>query len=262
MSRPMRTALLKILEEDRFPGISGRLIGQDKWSLEDDKLRSSDRDFLQTWVDDYADDPAWDKLVADARRFQKSPMFDHVWLIWYALRARRAAEDAGSGVDRLDEERKKRREELLDLVKSADGLAAFWKKAQAKCAVLEPWLPPFPVPREQVLQFQELNRKQAACLRRIAGRPPRITPISRQRRSGKREQTRESGVFMRTMVEFMRKICGKPRNEVVATLANIAFPSADFSTEDVRTAMRSTTRSGRSRKTGALSTKKSDRVPR
>jgi hypothetical protein len=69
MAHPMRTALLKILEEDTFPGISGRLIGQDKWSLEDDKLRSSDRDFLQTWVNDYADDPAWEKLVADARRF-------------------------------------------------------------------------------------------------------------------------------------------------------------------------------------------------
>jgi hypothetical protein len=46
MAHPIRTALLKILEEDTFPGISGRLIGQDKWSLEDDKLQSSDRDFL------------------------------------------------------------------------------------------------------------------------------------------------------------------------------------------------------------------------
>jgi hypothetical protein len=77
MARPMRTALLKILEEDEFPGISGRLIGQDEWSPEKDKLRSSDRDFLQTGVDDYADDPAWEKVVADAHRFQKSPMFDH-----------------------------------------------------------------------------------------------------------------------------------------------------------------------------------------
>ena len=80
-------------------------------------MRSSDGDFLQTWVDDYADDPAWEKLVADARRFQKSSMFDPISLIWNALRARRAAEDAGSGVDPLDEERRKRREELLDLAR-------------------------------------------------------------------------------------------------------------------------------------------------
>jgi hypothetical protein len=113
-------------------------------------LRSSDRDFLQTWVNDYADDPAWEKLVADARRFQKSPMFDPISLIWNALRARRAAEDAGSGVDPLDEERRKRREELLDLAKAADGLAAFWRQAQVRCAVLDPWRPPFPVPFEQV----------------------------------------------------------------------------------------------------------------
>jgi hypothetical protein len=257
MAHPIKAALLNILEEGRFPAISGRLMGQDTWSPEDDKLRSSDRDFLQKWVDEYADEPDWDKLVADGRRFQ-SPMFDYVWLIWYALRARRAAEDASSGVDPLDEERKKRREELLDLAKSADALAAFWRQAEGKSAVLEPWLPPFPVPFEQVLQFQELNKKQAACLRRIAGQPPRVTPISRQRRSGKREQTRESGVFMRTMVEFMRKICGRPRNEVVATLASIAFPSTEFSTEDVRTAMQPTTQSGRRRKTGALSAKNSD----
>jgi hypothetical protein len=190
----MRTALLKILEEDEFPGISGRLIGQDKWSLEDDKLRSSDRDFLQTWVDHYADEPAWERLVADARRFQNSSMFDPISL--NALRARRAAEDAGSGVDPLDEERRKRREELLDLAKSADGLAAFWRQAQARCAVLDPWRPSFPVPFKQVLRFQDVNALQAESLRRIAGPPPRVTQISRLSRSGKREQTRESGVFM------------------------------------------------------------------
>jgi hypothetical protein len=95
-------------------------------------------------------------------------------------------------------------------------------------------------------------------LRRIAGPPPRITQISRLSRSGKREQTRETGVFMRQMIEFMVKICGKPRHQVVATLTGIAFPPTVFSTDQVRAAMRSTTRSGRSRKTGALSIEKSD----
>jgi hypothetical protein len=41
-------------------------------------------------------------------------------------------------------------------------------------------------------------------------------------------------------------------------LANIAFSSVDFSTEDVRTAMQPTTQSGRRRKTDALSAKKGD----
>jgi hypothetical protein len=155
-------------------------------------------------------------------------MFDPISLISNALRARRAAEDAGSSVDPLDEERRKRREELLDLAKAADGRAAFWRQAQARCAVLDPLRPPFPVPFEQVLRLQDVNTLQAASLRRIAGPPPRVTQISRLSRRGKREQIRGSGVFMRRMVEFMVKICGKPRHQVVATLTGVARFSASM----------------------------------
>jgi hypothetical protein len=70
-------------------------------SPEDDLLRASDRDFLRTWLENYADDPAWDKLVAAARRFRTSSTFDHAKLIWYAERALRAALDSNSGVDPL-----------------------------------------------------------------------------------------------------------------------------------------------------------------
>jgi hypothetical protein len=156
-------------------------MGQDKCSLEDDKLRSSDRHFLQIWVDDYADDPAWEKLVADGRRFQKSPMFDHIWLIWCVLRARRAAEDAGSGVDPLDEERKKRREELLDLAKSADDLAAFWREAEGRCAFAADKfatvanLPPATVCR---LSAKNAPRKSS----RMFWRARRAASVSRTRR--------------------------------------------------------------------------------
>jgi hypothetical protein len=258
VSSPMRGELLKILKIGDYPGISNRLSPEDGWSPEHDELRTSDRQFLATWLADYAGDSLWDELVTAANRFQKSGTFDHLSLIWYAMRARRLAEDASSGDDPLYEERQKTREELLELAKSADALTGYWLRAQEKSAVLAPWFPPFPIPFDQVLQFQEFNAAQAKCLRRIAGTPPRVTPISRQRRSAQREQTRESGIFMREMVGFMRKICGKPRHQVVATLTGIAFPPTVFSTDQVRAAMRSTTRSGRSRKTGALSTKKSD----
>jgi hypothetical protein len=249
VSSPMREELLKILKTGDYPGISNRLSSEVKWLPEDDELRTSDREFLQRWLTDYADDPAWDKLITAANRFKKSGTFRHLSLIWYALRARRLAEDAGSGIDPLYVERRKTRKELLDLAKSADALARYWHRAQAKSAVLAPWFPPFPVPFEQVLQFQEFNAAQAECLRRIAGRPPRPTRISRQGRSAKRKQTREFGVFMRTIVGFMREICGRPQLDVVAMLANVGFPEADFTTDDVRTATQPTTRSARRQKT-------------
>src|ERR1700735_927893 len=83
VSDPMRKALLRILEVDSFPCISNLLLRDDQWLPEDDLLRASDRNFLQTWLGDYADDPAWDKLVAAARRFRTSSHFDHAKLILY-----------------------------------------------------------------------------------------------------------------------------------------------------------------------------------
>jgi hypothetical protein len=253
MSAAMRTALLKILNEGMFPGISNRLLREDKRSQQDDELRISDRSFLQTWIDDYADDPAWEKLIDDAQRFEKHRFFDHLSLIWYALRAWRFAEDARSGIDPLHAERQKRHERLLDLAKSADVLTEFWREAEAMSAALLPW-PPFPVRFDLVLLLQTINERQARLLRQMAGTPPPIAPISRQTRSKKRDRTRELGVFMRSMVGFKREACGKPRCELVATFTNIAFPQADVSADDVRAATQPTTRVGR--KKGALGPKK------
>jgi integrase len=211
MSSTMRTALLKILEEGEFPGISSRLSPEEKWSSEDDELRTSDGEFLQTWVDDYADDRAWEKLIADANRFQKFRTFDHLYLIWYALRARRLAEDDASGIDRLHAEREKTHEELLDLAKSADTLDKFWLEEKARQAVLALGAQPFRIPIERVWELQTMNKGQAGLLRRMAAKPPPLTTfISRQRRSKERGQTREIGIFMRSMVGFVREACGKP----------------------------------------------------
>jgi hypothetical protein len=243
MSAAMRTALRKILNEGKFPGISNRLSPEDQWSPKDDELRTSDRTFLQTWIDDYADDPAWEKLIAAANRFQKSDAFDHLYLIWYALRAWRLAEDAGSGVDPLHAERHKRHEKLLGLAMSADALTGFWRDAQARAAVL--WSPPFRVPFKLVLQLQKLNEAQAEPLRQMAGTSPPVTPISRQSRGKRRDRTQEIGAFMRSLVDFMREVCSKPRYDPVATLANIAFPGADVSADDDRAACQLTTRAGR-----------------
>ncbi len=257
VSEPMRKALLRILEEDSFPGISNRLLRDDQWLPEDDLLRASDRDFLQTWLENYADDPAWDKLVAAARRFRTSSTFDHAKLIWYAQRALRAALDSSSGVDPLHAERQARHDELLELAKSANDLTKFWRRAQAKSAVIAPWSP-FPVPFDQVLQFQKLNEEQTLLLLQMAGARPPAPSISRQSHSKSRDRTREAGVFMRTLVGFVQEASGKPHLDAVAILANIAFPTADFTTDNVRAAIQATTRSARRRKKDALGAEKSD----
>src|ERR1700676_875651 len=40
---------------------------------------------------------------------------------------------------------------------------------------------------------------------------------------GKRARSREIGVFMKLMVNFMYRFCGKPRYEYVAMLTSVAF---------------------------------------
>jgi hypothetical protein len=258
MSLSMKAALKSILKRGNFPGISGRLLADDKWSVDDDILRTTDREFLQTWIDDYADDTIWEKIVAEARVFNDSRNFDKLSLIWYAIRARRLAEDVGSGVDPLQRERQKRHDELLALADAADALTRYWQEAEMRCARLD-LFPPFPIPYEQVLLWRTLNVRQAQFLREIAGKAPSPnTRISRQSRNKNRSRLRECTAFMYAMVGHMHEICGKPRYTVVAMMANMAFPEADVSVDDVRlAARRATTRLGRRRKTDPLSPKKS-----
>jgi hypothetical protein len=78
-------------------------------------------------------------------------------------------------------------------------------------------------------------------------------PVRVSRQSGgkgKRNQSRNLGVFMQRMVNWMYQWCGKPHYDAVATITNIAFPDANVVSENVRSACRPTTRTGR-RRSGA-----------
>jgi hypothetical protein len=262
MSRSMKETLAFILDKGNFHGISNRLLPEDDWwSPERDTLQKLDRDFLQAWIHNhYADDAIWEKLVAKARRFQGSHTFNHLYLIWYALRARRLADETRFGDDPLQRERENRRDELLALADAAGALTQFWRKAEGKSAVFAVGFPPFPIPFERMLQLQKLNEGQAQLLFLRAGEPPPPTVRnSRQKRSKKHDRSRECAAFMYSMVGHMREICGKPFYHAVATLTEIAFPEAEISIDDVRrVAKQATTRSGRRHKTGALNLKKSD----
>jgi hypothetical protein len=260
MSRSMKETLASVLDRGNFPGISNRLLPEDDWwSPERDTLQKLDREFLQAWIHDhYADDAIWEEIVAKARQFRVSHVLGHFPLIWYALRARRLADEIRFGDDPLQRERENRRDELLALADAADALAQFWRKAEGKSTVLALGFPPFPIPFERVLQLQKLNEGQAQLLLLLAGAPPPpTTRNSRQKRSKKHDRSRECAAFMHSMVGHMREICGKPFYHAVATLTEIAFPEAEISIDDVRrVAKQATTRSGRRRKTDALSRKK------
>src|SRR5262249_47238012 len=105
--------------------------------------------------------------------------------------------------------------------------------------------------RREALRLRQLAEKQSLGERNWDWN--RI-PVHVSRQSGgkgKRNQSRKLGVFMQRMVNCMYECCGKPRYHAVATMTNIAFPDANVGAENVRSACRPTTRTGR-RRSGAL----------
>lgn len=54
----MKNTLVAVLKGDKFKG---------------DKLNTADRAFLRRWADDYADNPIWEEILADARAYGQLP---------------------------------------------------------------------------------------------------------------------------------------------------------------------------------------------
>jgi len=94
-----------------------------------------------------------------------------------------------------------------------------------------------------------LHRKEAELLRQRAGRPPvSAARLSRQDRRGRRRGLRKVFAFIDLAAAFIDGwIAEEPDHEAIAVLTEIAFSGYDIDVEDVRKALRPTTKSGRKR---------------
>jgi hypothetical protein len=103
-------------------------------------------------------------------------------------------------------------------------------------------------------QIAELHEREAELFRQFASDPKR-SPTGSVRVS-RNKRGREANVFMQLMASSMRELCRKPHNNAVATMTNVAFPEAHVTAENVGSACKPTTRTGRRRKkTGAQDAK-------
>jgi hypothetical protein len=236
--------------------------------LKSDKLDPDDRAHLKRWIAE-ANDPMWRKLEDRAQVHGVSTTSIHIGVIWYALRDRRIAESVKSGRDPLLQEKRKERQKLRELAEMADELARYFRGVEQYSAIAMFWqrylvLPVQPeqeaVPRVEppflrVQQLRVIHEQEAKLLRDRAAREPRpTTRVSRQSGGkGRRDRSREYGAFMYDLAAQMCEMCGEPLYDVVAAMANIAFPEADLTRDEARrAARRATTRSGRRGKTGPL----------
>ena len=229
-------------------------------------LTKADRVHLTRWLAE-ARDPVWEQIAADTRTCGELPTMvegPYSSFIGSALRARQFAESQ-TETPAVQRKRKLQREQQdrSDLLELADKIEDVLRhhqscrKTQLPRRVPSPRGPLPDLPQEaEAKQALEWLRREAPRLRQVAekvsaGEPewdlgPIPVRVSRQSGGkGKRNQSRNLGVFMQWMVNCMYQCCGKPRYDAVATMTNIAFPDADVVAENVRSACRLTTRTAR-----------------
>jgi hypothetical protein len=232
-------------------------------------LTEADRAHLERWLAE-ARDPAWKRIAADTRTYDELPAFvecPYSYFIDSALRARQFAE--GQTDTPAVQRKRKQQQDCLDLLELAEKMEDARRHRQSCRRAQHPQRVPSPtgplpeLPQEaeakQSLEWlgREADRLWQLAWKVSAGEPEwdwerRPVRVSRQSGGkGKRNQSRKLGVFMQRMVNWMYQWCGKPRYDAVATITNVAFPDANVVSENVRSACRPTTRTGR-RRSGAL----------
>ena len=187
----------------------------------------------------------WEQIAADIRRYgELGPFFEGPYSVFIgaALRARRVAE---SQTDTPAVERKRKQQRVqqdhLDLLALAEKMDVVvqhrqsCKKAQHLQRIPSP-TGPLPDLREEAEAKQALEwlGREAQRLRQLAknefaGEPnwdwgPITVRASRQSGGkGKRAHSREQGVFMQRMVNWMYQYCGKPRCDAVSLSTTLHF---------------------------------------
>ena len=225
--------------------------------LSDRNITKVDRAHLERWVSEaHRHDAIWRRLnVAAEGRGMLPRGSTYLSIIEEALFMRQCAERAQSGIDFDLRERQQYHQRHLDLAKKAEDLADYFMWAAGYSGIAAFFNRFF----KPVGELEELHRKEAEILRKRAGRPPTSSlRISRQDRSKGRKGLRKINAFIGLADCFMRDwICDKTDHEAVAALTNIAFPGYDVVVDDVRKALRPTTREGRKQASRALTAKKS-----
>jgi hypothetical protein len=158
------------------------------------------------------------------------------WFIWHMLVARRAAESVNDYPQRQNHAR------------NLESLASFLrKKGQTDENSLR-------LLGELAGQLREPEEFQ----------PFKPFPISVSRKShafggGASLNSRVLNVFMKLMSNHLKATYGRPFNEIVATLTDIAFPGRETTVDQVRTAVKLRNRIDRTGKRGSVHSKRLSR---
>jgi hypothetical protein len=197
---------------------------------QDDSLSHADQKLLAQWTeDDLLWRPCWEKIQTRAQRRIGlwHPEFTR-FFIREVLATKRLADSV--------ELRRNLRPTYVKYAKQAEGLARFLKEPARS------GLPP-PVPFGGKLASQ-LEDAVRLLRRRANPDPSGPLRVSRLSRNGSRPRV----AFMRLMSSLLNEMCGRPLDEAVVVLTNIAFPNHYSTRHEVRAARLPSTRKGRASK--------------
>jgi hypothetical protein len=140
-------------------------------------------------------------------------------------------------ISKLHHRQQRKRARYLEFAKGAEGLARYYKAAIAKG-------PPISAKAHKRLRLRiELYEADAQMMRKLA-EPPVSMRVSRSDRS----ESRQRVAFMSAIGGYLNELCGRPLDDVIAFLTDIAFPGPEpTSLDQARSARRNTTRVGRSK---------------
>lgn len=201
-----------------------------------DEVQPEDEQHLARWEADDRADEIWKTIQAKA--IGPFPTQDNKWteplelFVVSVLLARKTA----SNIDDLYRRWERKRIRYHQLAIHAERLAQFYKDALIGA-------PSKASRADQRMRLRaEIYGEDVQIMRRLAARRPKVLRISRMDRNGSRKRVE----FMYLMSRSMMHLCGKPLDSIVAVLTDIAFPGPEAtSLEQVRSARRESTRTGR-----------------
>jgi hypothetical protein len=177
----LKETLKAILKRGSYPYIGVGLLPDGV----DDNLTAQDRAYLNNWIEGYADDPIWEKILAATRLYGRkgAQKRSNSSFIQPALSVNRMSESMRFGEDPILERQRSQRNETLDMADQADTLARYChmlEKYPGLVAQFQRFMRPLP-------EFVELNQRLAEFLRSHAGEEPTPTaaPMRQDRRQGR-----------------------------------------------------------------------------
>jgi hypothetical protein len=192
------------------------------------KLDSADQEHLGRWSEWIASnlwEGNWNTIQTKARKGRSGVYAESGFFISYVLQIRRIAES-------INEEHLERPRHLMHAAQ-AESLVKFLRQVGR-----------IQTPEPIDLQLCELLELRAREWRNPSEVYTFFGPIRVSRNN--REGSRQRIAFMNAMSSYMEDVCGQPLDNVVATLSDIAFWPRTTTIDEVQSARKPTTRSGRS----------------